>query len=781
MATLRQSVSALLSALLLVSPTVAQSPSGMPAQSSKQGQTDARRAQRAATLGDKAVAAGDLDQALADYEEAALFAPQDAKIVETFALLRSRVVQSHIDAAERAALANQFGLATEELAAALAIDPMNKIVAERLGQVKSMEVKAPRKGAMDIEGLPRLQPQSGTRNLDVRGDTRTVYEQVASLFGLKATFDADLNVRNVRLRLDSLDFNTAMTILGDQTGTFWRPLSATQFFVAADTAEKRRQYALEAVQTFPLSESFSSEEVTEVQRIVRDITGSTRIDLDTRSRTITIRDTPERLALAGSLIEQLERARGEVLLEIELLEVSRNAAQQLGVVPPSQTRLITIPPNLISQITQAQNLSAIQTLLTSIFGGAASGSSVSSLIPPLVAVGGGKTTFLLTLPSGAVDFSNGLSLVQSGRQVLLRAQDGKPATFFVGDRFPITLSLLSSSLGTSGQTANPGGSSNPFPSTSYPAGVGPVALVAGDFLSNGFFDIAALNEVDNSVTVLLNQSSNQGTFTAATGSPISLGTKRAAAPATPPGIATAVFTKSGCHDLLASDPLANAVDILISNCDGTFQTPVAIPVGNNPTAIVVADFNGDGKQDFAVANEGDNSISLFLGDGTGKFTAAPNSPFFLSKLLTIGTTSLPDGILATAYSSTLQSAGGTGAVTWSISAGNLPVGLALNASTGAITGVLTTASAMPVSFTVKATDSATPPNSVTTALSITIHAAAPAFSISTASLPNGGFGTPYDQILSATGGTAPFAWSVAAGSLPSGLTHSGGARCMLTW
>ncbi|HXY23768.1 MAG TPA: FG-GAP-like repeat-containing protein [Candidatus Acidoferrum sp.] len=758
-----------MSALLVASQASGQS-AARPAAQAQEGQPDLRRAHKAAEQGDKAAAAGDLDSALAAYQDAVYFAPQDTKIAETFVLMRSKAVQAHIDAAERAALANRFGQATEELAAALAIDPMNSIVAERLGQVKSMEEKpAQKRTPPTIEGLPRLQAQSGTRNLDLRGDTRTVYEQVGSLFGLKAVFDADLSVRNVRVRVDNVDFKTAMKILGAQTGTFWRPLSPTQFFVAADTQEKHRQYGLLAVQTFPVSESFGPEDVTELVRIVRDITGSTHLDLDSRSRTITMRDTPERLALAGSLLDQIERARGEVMLEFELLEVDRNTARQLGVVAPSQAHLFTIPPNLISQLNQAQNLSAIQSLLAGIFGTSPSGtSSVSSLIPPIVAVGGGKTTFLLTLPSTAVNFSEGLSLVQSGRQVFMRALDGKPATFFVGTRYPITLSLLSSSLGTSGQTPSPGSASNPFPSTSYAAGTNPVALVAADFLNNGLLDLAAVNEVDNSVTVLLNQSTNQGSFAAASGSPISLGQARASAPATPPSIASAAFTSSGCHDLLASDPLANVVDLLVSNCDGTFKAPVAIPAGNNPTAIVTADFNGDGNQDFAVANEGDNSISVFLGDGTGKFTAAPRSPFVLTKQLTISTISLPSGVLNSAYNTTLLSTGGTGAVTWSIATGTLPAGLALNASTGAITGTPTAAGTS--SITVTATDSATPPDTVTTTLSITVNAVAPTFFISTASLPDGGFGTPYDQILAVTGGTSPFSWSIASGSLPSGLT-----------
>src|SRR6266566_4857814 len=243
-------------------------------------------------------------------------------------------------------------------------------------------------------------------------------------------------------------------------------------FVAQDTPEKRRQYGLEVEQTFPLSAAVGPEDVTEILRVLRDITGSTHITPDARSRTITMRDTPEKLALAGKLIQQVEKARGEVLLEIELLEVDRNTAQKLGIETPSKARLFSIPPNLISQLNQANNLSALQTLLAGIFGGAASAgtSSLSSLIPPLIAFGGGKSTFLLTLPGAAADFSNALS-------------------------------LLSGSLGTAASTPNVGGVSNPFPSTSYPAGVGPVSLVAADFLNNGLLDLAAVNQLDNSVTI----------------------------------------------------------------------------------------------------------------------------------------------------------------------------------------------------------------------------------------------------------------------------------------
>src|SRR5260370_31290666 len=128
------------------------------------------------------------------------------------------------------------------------------------------------KATSDIAGLAGLQRQAGKRNLNLHGDTKTVYEQLAGLFGVKVVFDPDLTARNIHLRVDDVDFSTAMALLGTQSGTFWRPLNPTLMFVAPDTPEKRRQYGLEAEQAFPLSAAVSPEDATGILRLLPDIT-----------------------------------------------------------------------------------------------------------------------------------------------------------------------------------------------------------------------------------------------------------------------------------------------------------------------------------------------------------------------------------------------------------------------------------------------------------------------------------------------------------------------------
>jgi hypothetical protein len=152
-----------------------------------------------------------------------------------------------------------------------------------------------------------------------------------------------------------------------------------------------------------------------------------------------------------------------------------------------------------------------------------------------------------------------------------------------------------------------------------------VGAVAGDFNADGKLDVIVANSgvtanggLGSGVTVW--RGNGDGTFTVANGSPIAVGQSLSA-------IVTADFNGDGKLDLAVTDSVGNAVIILLGNGDGTFGTPTTIPVGNGPDAIVAADFNNDGKLDLAIANYGDGTITLLLGKGDGTFTEATGSPY----------------------------------------------------------------------------------------------------------------------------------------------------------
>ena len=138
-------------------------------------------------------------------------------------------------------------------------------------------------------------------------------------------------------------------------------------------------------------------------------------------------------------------------------------------------------------------------------------------------------------------------------------------------------------------------------------------------------------------------------------------------------------------------------------------------------------------------------------------------------VLTITTTSLPNGTVNQAYTQPVLATGGTGALTWSLvsGTGTLPQGLNLNQVTGVISGTPTAAGTS--SFTVRAADAGG--QNDTQALSILINAPTPP-AITTTTLSGGTVGQPYNQTLQATGGTGALTWSLASGSLPAMLSLS---------
>jgi len=649
-------ITALLLSWVLVCPTLpAQDPKSPDAKRDAQRsfvKPDPKLAKKLLEQASKEEAAGDYIRALSDYEEAARYDPFDVTIVGKGTALRSRLLREHLDGAERLAVEGNIDGATQQLAAALEIDPGNPAILERLQQIGSMkESPTGNRHAEPPLGLPQLAPEKTNKSFNLQTDVKSSYEQVAQAFGLKATFDPDLQARNTRLRLQDVDFYTAMKVLGIETGTFWNAVDSKQFFVAADTAEKRRLFDPEIEQTIPLTSSVTTTELGEVVRAVRELTGITRISQSNSNHSITVRGTVQRVRLADEIVRNLEHGQGEVLLEIDLLEVDRTNARNLGITWPTNQRLVPVPANLANSLRTAPSLTSLLTLLAQVFGGpagalAAGGiSSLASSIPAVAAIGGGKSTYLLVFPNLSAQFSEALSLVHSGRQILLRAQDGKPATFFVGDRVPITLSLLSGSLGTSGFTPNPGGSGVTIPTQQFTVGRNPVAMVAADFRSAGTQDLAVVNQTDNTLTILLNQGTGavpqfaQPTSGIGLVSPVSLGTKWTSstpAPALATGSLNAASTAANNDnfaDLLVTDPVGNAVIVLLGDGDGSFKNPAApITVGNEPSSIAIGTFNlknGDSNPGFVVTNFKDSTYSVFNGNGDGTFTQVKGSPFAL--------------------------------------------------------------------------------------------------------------------------------------------------------
>ncbi|MGC1382766.1 MAG: FG-GAP-like repeat-containing protein [Candidatus Acidiferrales bacterium] len=596
-----------------------------------------KKGKEAAKHAAKSAEVGDWQTAFEAYDDAAHWDPDNLDYLRGLAIARAHIVQAKLEAGEKAAVSGNITQAVRLLREARALDPTNKVVAERLTELSALDPTR----VQEVAAEPQLTKQvllehaPGVQTFRLRGSTQGAYEEIARRFGVEVAFDVDVRERPVRLDLVDVDFATVTRVLGEATGTFWRPLTKHLFFVAPDTTQKRKDYDVSIVRTvlFPASEN--QDQITEISRLVREIAGVTRTDLDTNSRTLTMRASPQAMAVAAGLIDDLEKPVGELVLEVIVVEMDRNKQQVLGVIPPQTAQIYSIPTNAVQEA--QSGLQGLVAVLTAIFGQPTSLSGLTAtqiaqllgsgqiassvLIPPLVAFGGGKTTFLATLPGATATFSDTLSAIHSGRRMLLRAEDGQPATFFVGERYPVSLAQYSNSLGSSTGVNIPGVTATDFPVTNYDTGVNPDFVASADFNADNFQDLAVANYTDGTVSLYLGN--GDGTFEDPTVTNVGKG---------PAWIATGSFNSGSTAnpsdtnlDMAIANQNSNSISILLGNGDGTFSIGTPLTTGNGPVCVIASDIESIGSPDLIVANKADNTIEVFHDNGDGTFTA--KTPF----------------------------------------------------------------------------------------------------------------------------------------------------------
>ncbi|MFQ5777049.1 MAG: type II secretion system protein GspD [Terriglobia bacterium] len=305
--------------------------------------------------------------------------------------------------------------------------------------------------------LPVRAPQP---RVELEGPARVVLKQLEQLFDVPLRVTDDVSRQTIRLRLRDADFATALRVAAHLAGAFWLVEPDGTVLVALDTPENRQRYQRPVTKTLSLP-GRSPEELNEAVRLLREILDMRRLRADPRSKTLTLTDTPARLAVAEELIARLHDDPGEVLIELQLLEVDRDEAQRLGVRPPDQVVAVHLGAGALAlrEDDASSLLEIIQFLLdrdllpraltqvsaqSLLAAGALDPSQLGLTVPPFILVGGGGTTFALNLPGAELNIFRLARITQTWRRLTLRARSGQEATFFSGERFPVVFTTFSS-------------------------------------------------------------------------------------------------------------------------------------------------------------------------------------------------------------------------------------------------------------------------------------------------------------------------------------------------
>ncbi|MDA0185132.1 FG-GAP-like repeat-containing protein [Solirubrobacter phytolaccae] len=171
-------------------------------------------------------------------------------------------------------------------------------------------------------------------------------------------------------------------------------------------------------------------------------------------------------------------------------------------------------------------------------------------------------------------------------------------------------------------TASPASAAVPFTTSSISI-TKPMGIAAGDVDGDGSIDLVTANSTENKASVYLG--SGAGVFTQAASSPLTLG-------GSAPSVAVGDLNHDGRADLVVPDYMTGAVtdtdqvEIFLSGPSG-FTPAATLTAGMGTSDATIADLNADTHPDLAISNAADDTLSVFLGDGTGAFTVTPGSPY----------------------------------------------------------------------------------------------------------------------------------------------------------
>ena len=400
--------------------------------------------------GQVAEASEDYDAAYLNYQRAYAASPQNLHYRASLYRVRLSASAMHVTKGRKLMSSGDEQGALVEFLRASEIDPGNEAAQQEIAKVRNRyaqqaQAQAQASGAnlpatqgqqsaIETMASPsELRPMSNEPlTLHMVEDSKVVYQAVGKAAGVNVLFDPDYIGKRIQVDLNNVSLLDALRIVGTLSNTFWRPVTSNTIFVAANTRAKRTEMEEQAVQTFYLTNAWQANDMNDVQTALRNVLPSAKVYGVASQNAIVMRATPDELLLAQKLINDLDKARPEVVVDISVLEVAKNWEQTLGIAWP-QSIGVTLQSSTANTSTSTNTTATGTTTTTTPTVYDLAHLKASDFA---VTIGSATANMLLT--------DSNTKILQNPR---IRSTDAQKATLKIGQRIPIATGSFQSGVG----------------------------------------------------------------------------------------------------------------------------------------------------------------------------------------------------------------------------------------------------------------------------------------------------------------------------------------------
>ena len=397
----------------------------------------------------------EFDAAYEDYRQAHLKRPNDLRYKAHYERMKFQAAVAHVDRGRVLKQSGDLTGAVTEFSRALIIDPGNQTAQQEIDLIQQQQQQnpAPPSAAVQeqmsgqretlsnigsVSGPVELKPVSNDPiTLHMVEDVKVIYQAIGKAAGLNVLFDPDYSSKRIPVDLTNVTLSDALRIVGTIAGTFYKPVTPNTIFVAQNTRTKRTDLDELAVQTFYLTNASQQNDANEIQTAIRNLLDpSIKIYLVPSQNALVMRATPDQLLLAQKLLNDLDRARPEVVVDVAVLEVNRDKIRSLGITLPQSFGLT--PQASSNTLNSTTNSTATATGTAA----AVSNFTLNSLAHL------NATNFAVNISGGTL---NAL-LTDSDTRILqnprIRATDGQRATLKIGSKIPVATGSYNAGVST---------------------------------------------------------------------------------------------------------------------------------------------------------------------------------------------------------------------------------------------------------------------------------------------------------------------------------------------